>query len=99
MDLFKKKEKTHKKKYTLRFTKSWLQGDSIFYSRAISNDYILGHLVKLQDKYDFDILSVSLKDIDKVSKIKIRCTKEDKSKIFVEFCIKLDKYICNFSFK
>ena len=41
-------------------------------------------LKKLQEKYDFKIISVNLKKSCHKSKITIKCNKEDKSKIIVK---------------
>ena len=98
LNLFKKKDKIHKKVYTLYFKKDLLPGTTFLYTRYITDSYILKNLTQLQKEYDFDVVSVLLKDTCGVSKITIMCTKEDKSKIFMSFCTRLEEYICDVSF-
>lgn len=99
INLFKKKDKIHKKAYTLYFKKDLLPGTTFSYIRYVTDSYILKNLTQLQKEYDFDVVSVSLKDTCEVSKITIMCTKEDTSKIFMSFCARLEEYICNVSFR
>lgn len=94
-----KKNKEYKRKYTLYFKKELLLGSTISHIRYVTDSCILKNLTQLQKEYDFDVVSVSLKDTYDVSKITIMCTKEDTSKIFMSFCARLEEYICDVSFK
>ena len=80
------------KKYTLKFYKAYRHVDSRSY-REVTNACLLSSLLELQERYDFQIISAELRDCFGESSITIKCKKEDKNKIFTEYCIKLDKYI------
>lgn len=65
----------------------------------IKDSYILNTLSDMQDKYGFKILKTNLKDCFYNSFIKLKCDKNDKFKIYSEFCNLLDGYIKNIDFK
>lgn len=81
-----------RRRYTLRFMKSyqWVDWGSW---KEVSDTFVLYVLSELQDKYDFEIVSVKLKDCFSWSKIVIRCAREDKSKIFFDFSTRLSGHI------
>lgn len=87
----------NRRKYEISFKKSrqdyhW---DGEFSWTEITDSNILCVLSDLQEKYNFTIISLKLKDSLHESKIKIRCNKEDKNKIFINFCTKLSGEIEN----
>ena len=81
-----------RKKYTISFEKSY---QLMKYSNLtkVTDAHILHTLLNIQDKYDFEIISIKLKDALYRSKIVIKCDKEYKNKIFIDFCIKLSGQI------
>lgn len=99
MDLFKKKEqKIKRKKYSFKFQKAQVYSGSSLRYETISDSYLLEKLQQLQNKYDFEIISVCIKDESYISTIVIKCAINDKSKIFSDYCIEVGKYICKVTF-
>lgn len=81
------------KKYKIRFRKKY-NYVTWGYWREVSDSYLLDILFKLQEKYNFEIISIRLKKhTDGFSCIKIKCNKKDKQKIFTEYCIYLGNNI------
>lgn len=85
------------KKCILKFQKSCQPVDYMNY-RMVTDSCLMSVLLELQEKYGFEIISTDFKDVFEDSNIKIKCKKEDKHKIFGEYCVKLGKQICNISF-
>lgn len=85
------------KKYTLKFSKSYKYIDDYNWSE-VTDGSLMAVLLKLQSKYNFEIVSVKFNNSLSDSYIKIKCNKEDKNKIFNEYCLTLNKYITNISF-
>ena len=61
--------------------------------KEVTDAHILYILSELQDKYNFEIITTKLKDTFDESQIVIKCNKEDKNKIFIDFCMKLSGQI------
>lgn len=61
--------------------------------KEVANISILSVLEDIQEKYNFDILKIQLENCVNDSKIIIKCKKEDKQKIFMEFCMRLNDQI------
>jgi hypothetical protein len=72
------------RKTTLAKTKDMNHNDNKYTN--IDNKYIIQVLQNIQKKYHFDIVSLKLETFGVYSEIIIRCAKEDKNKIFIEFC-------------
>ena len=81
-----------RKKYTIRFKKSYHWVDSESWEE-VTDSHILYILSELQKKYNFEIITVKLKNTSYESEIVIKCNKEDKNKIFMDFCMKLSGQI------
>lgn len=82
----------NRRKYKIKFEKAYqTAGCGSWYE--VTDDYILQVLLDLQEKYDFEIISVQLRETFHQSKITIKCKKEDKNKIYMTFCTKLAKNI------
>ena len=81
-----------RKKYTIKFKKSyqWIDFGSW---EEVTDSYILYILSELQKKYNFEIITAKLKNTSDESEIVIKCNKEDKNKIFMDFCMKLSGQI------
>ena len=77
-----------RKRYTIRFKKSYQWVDFGSW-KEVTDSHILYILSELQEKYNFEIIATKLKDTFNESKIVIKCNKEDKNKIFMNFCMKL----------
>lgn len=77
-----------KKKYTIRFKKSYQWVDRGIY-KEVTDAHILSVLLDLQKEYNFEIIATQLDDTMHESKIVIKCNKEDKNKIFIDFCMNL----------
>lgn len=84
-----------KRKYEISFKKSRYNWNGEFSWTETTDSNILCVLSDLQKKYNFTIISVKLKDSLHESKIKIKCDKEDKNKIFTDFCTNLSGKIEN----
>lgn len=61
--------------------------------REVTDSYILKVLKELQTEFEFEIISTKLRDCFHESKIVIRCDKEYKNKIFMDFVSKLSGQI------
>ena len=61
--------------------------------KEVADISILSVLEDIQEKYNFDILKIQLENCVNDSKIIIKCNKEDKQKIFMEFCMRLNDQI------
>ena len=87
------------KKYTMQFEKQCfpLNSYSLNYKEVADNS-LVSTLVGLQKKYEFKIISMNFQECFRKSTIKIKCKKEDKCKIFSEYCKLLGNNICNISF-
>ena len=81
-----------RKKYTIRFKKSYQWVDFGNW-KEVTDTHILYILSELQEKYNFEIVTAKLKDTVDESEIVIKCNKEDKNKIFMDFCMKLSRHI------
>ena len=81
-----------RKRYTIRFKKSYQWADSESWEE-VTDSHILYILSELQEKYNFEIITTKLKDTFGESQIVIKCNKEDKYKIFMNFCMKLSGQI------
>ena len=81
-----------RKKYIIRFEKSYQWVDFGSW-KEVTDFHILYILSELQEKYNFEIISAKLKNTFDESEIVIKCNKEDKNKIFMDFCIKLSGQI------
>lgn len=65
--------------------------------KEVTDGYLMSVLLKLQEKYDFEIISTSFKDCFNNSRITIKCDKNDKQKIFMEYAMKLSGEITKVS--
>jgi len=88
------------KKYKLTFDKKLHYvgpgiGQGIY--KEVEDHILLSKLLELQKKYDFKIINTKFHTTSN-NEIIIRCKKEDKIKIFSEYCLELGKYIQNFKF-
>ena len=81
-----------RKKYTIRFKKSYQWVDFRSW-KEVTDSHILYILSELQEKYNFEIIAAKLKNTFDESEIVIKCNKEDKNKIFMDFCMKLSGQI------
>ena len=81
-----------RKKYTIRFKKTYQWVDSESWEE-VTDSYILYILSELQKKYNFEIITAKFKKAFDESEIVIKCNKEDKNKIFMDFCMKLSGQI------
>lgn len=87
----------NRKKYKLKFRKSY-QYVSWGTLKEVTDSALLNVLAKLQEKYNFEIISTKFKDCFDDSFVKIKCDKKDKNKIFGEFCNELNRKIERVSF-
>lgn len=90
-NVFKRKE------YTMNFKKSYIPTGN-FSWKEVTDSYLLSVLLEVQEKYGFEIISYKFKDCFGISHITIKCNREDKQKIFIEYCIKLNNYIREVSY-
>ncbi len=82
----------NRRKYTIKFEKAYQSaGWGSWYE--VKDDYILQVLLDLQEKYNFEIISVQLREVFRQSKVIIKCKKKDKNKICMDFSIKLTNKI------
>lgn len=90
------KRKFNKRKFKLRFRKTshWVDWGTI---SEVTDSYLTHVLLELQKKYDFEVLFTDFKGYG-YNHITIKCDKEDKYKIFSEYCLKLSNHIENVSF-
>lgn len=79
-------------KYKLKFSKQY-QPLGIGIWEEVTDSSLMTVLLYLQKKYNFEIVSFKFKDCFKTSHIKIKCDKDDRCKIFSEFCLILNKQI------
>lgn len=77
-----------KRKYKIEFSKSY-QSVDIGVWNEVSDSYIIMVLRELQKQFNFEIISIELKEWFCTSKIVIRCNKTDKNEIFMSFISKL----------
>lgn len=85
------------RKYTMKFKKTYQYvGHGNW--KEITDGSLMSELFDLQEEYGFEIVSTSFKDCFYYSYIKIKCNKDDKSKIFGEYCSRLSGYIEDVSF-
>ena len=86
-----------KRKFTITFKKSY---HSLDFGRweEVTDGYLMSVLLKLQEKYDFEVVSTSFKDCFSNSRITIKCDKRDKQKIFMEYTTILGDNITKVSF-
>lgn len=87
----------NRRRYTLRFkkTRQNLRFDTW---HEVSDAFLISSLQKLQLKYDFDVKSTKIKNSFADSYITIKCKKEDKNKIFTDYCLLLRNNITQVSF-
>ena len=83
--------------YELKFKKTYQPVDYMSW-KEVSDASLINVLLNLQEKYDFDIVSTKFGNCYCYSWIRIQCKKEDKSKIFSEYCVMLDGKIESISF-
>lgn len=85
------------KKYTITFQKKY---KSIGYGKwlEVEDSFICKVLSALSEVYDFQIIKIRLKDCFGKSYIQIKCNRNDKNKIFLTFCEKLDGEIEEINF-
>ena len=81
-----------KHKYKIKFKKSYIEKDYWTWYET-SDSALLSIFLKLSKKYDFSIVKTKFNDCFEDSIIKIKCKKEDKNKIFSDFCIAAGKYV------
>lgn len=86
-----------RRKYKLKFRKTYQYVDWETW-KEVTDSYLMSVLLELQKKYNFEILYTKFKDCFEYSCIKIKCNKEDKRKIFGEYCMMLNKQITDVSF-
>ena len=72
-------------KYKLKFKKTY-QPLGIGVWTEVTDASLINVLKILQDKHQFEIISVKFKDCFSRSCIKIKCNKDDRYKIFNDFC-------------
>ena len=84
-------------KYKLKFKKQY-QPLGIGIWEEITDASLMNVLLKLQEKYNFKIVSVKFKDCFSRSYIKIKCDKYDKNTIFFDFCLRLDGQITDIKY-
>ena len=87
-----------RKKYTLKFEKAY-QATGWSSWEEVTDACLLATLLKLQEKYEFEIISYQFKECFSVSYITIKCDKKDKQTIFMEYCMMLNKRITKCSVK
>lgn len=84
------------RRYTMRFRKQvdYKHGeDGKLYWKEINDTTVVSTLVRLQEKYDFKVIKADINSYHYFSYIVIKCKKEDKYKIFADFCELLDGLI------
>lgn len=86
-----------RRKFKLKFRKSY-QFINFGVGQEVTDAWLMNTLLVLQQKYDFDIVSTKFEDSFGNSYITIKCDKEDKRKIFSEYCFKLSGQIDHISF-
>ena len=87
----KPKDKT--KKYEISFYKAKNKENDNYY--IITDAGITSKLEELHSYYDFEIVSLQLRDHYSKSYIVIKCKESDSNKIFLDFCKYLNKFINN----
>ena len=93
--------KNRKRKYKIKFKKLSCWNSPRCRWEEVQDGSILNVLAILQQHYDFKVVSVIIhasSDANNKYCIVIRCNKEDKSDIFIEFCNKLSENITNVKF-
>lgn len=86
-----------RRKFTMTFRKSYQALDFGSWEE-VTDGYLMSVLLKLQEKYDFEIISTSFENCFSNSRITIKCDKSDKQKIFMEYAMKLSGEITKVSF-
>ena len=86
-----------RRKFKMTFMKTY-QALGFGSWKEVTDGYLMFVLLKLQEKYDFEIISTSFMDCFRNSNIVIRCNKCDKQKIFMEYAMKLSGEIREVSF-
>ena len=86
-----------RRKFIMTFKKSYQALDFGSWEE-VTDGYLMFVLLKLQEKYDFEIISTNFKDCFSNSRITIKCDKCDKQKIFMEYAMKLSGEITKVSF-
>lgn len=88
-----------RKKYKMKFRKSY-QFVNWGVWKEITDASLMSRLLQLQRKYNFEIVATKFKDSlsNSYSYIKIKCNKEDKNKIFTDYCLSLNGCIEDISF-
>ena len=84
-------------KYKLKFRKQY-QPLGIGIWEEVTDSSLMTVLLYLQKKYNFEIISFKFKDCFSRSYIKIKCNKDDRCKIFCEFCLKLKGQITDIEY-
>lgn len=84
------------RKYTMKFKKNYMDA-ALYGFDEVPDSYLTSALLELQEKYDFEIVSMKFNNCFNFSCIKIKCHKKDKQKIFMEYCMSLKDLICNVS--
>ena len=85
------------KRYTLEFKKRYQYVDWKSW-KEVADSQLMSVLLELKSKYNFEIISTKFRDCFDNSYIKIKCNKEDKHKIFGEYCLRLSGNITDVSF-
>lgn len=93
----KLRDSFNREEYAIHFQKSMNYIGNRRYQET-NDAYILYILLELQKEYDFEIISTNLKGAFATSEIVIRCDKNDKSRIFTKFCMKLSSLIENIKY-
>lgn len=84
-------------KYTMKFKKTYKYVDHDSW-KEVTDGYLMSELLDLQEKYGFEIVSTSFKNCFDYSYIQIKCNKDEKTKIFGEYCSRLSGHIGYVSF-
>lgn len=93
--------KNRKRKYKIKFKKLSCWNSPKCRWEEVQDGYILNVLATLQQHYDFKVVSTIMHNstsANNICCIVIKCSKKDKSDIFIEFCDKLSENITNVKF-
>lgn len=83
------------KKYKIEFHKRSVRKNNQWYT--MRDTFAMQTLRDLQEKYRFEILQMDLKSY--TCTVTIRCHKNDRLKIFTDFCSEIGEYIENVNMK